>query len=193
MTQLSQLEQVEQQIDRARTEGARVLAGGRRVEGRRGHWYEPTVLVDVDHSMEIMKEETFGPVIAIQKVTDDSEALELANDSKYGLSASVWSKDKAGAMNIARRVEAGGVCVNDHMIHMMVPEVAMGGMKESGIGHRHGAGGIRKYCHQQTILIDRFGLSKEPIWYPVPKGAVNLYKRVLNLLFRSGWRNKLSA
>ena len=193
MTQLSQLEQVEQQIDRARTEGARVLAGGRRVEGRRGHWYEPTVLVDVDHSMEIMKEETFGPVIAIQKVTDDSEALELANDSKYGLSASVWSKDKAGAMNIARRVEAGGVCVNDHMIHMMVPEVAMGGMKESGIGHRHGAGGIRKYCHQQTILVDRFGLSKEPIWYPVPKGAVNLYKRILNLLFRSGWRNKLSA
>ena len=73
-------------------------------------------------------------------------------------------------------------------------EVApFGGMKESGIGHRHGAGGIRKYCHQQTILVARFGLSKEPIWYPVPKGAVNLYKRILNLLFRSGWRNKLSA
>ena len=69
-----------------------------------------------------------------------------------------------------------------------------GGLGALGVGDaRHGAGGIRKYCHQQTILVDRFGLSKEPIWYPVPKGAVNLYKRILNLLFRSGWRNKLSA
>ena len=191
MTQLSQLESVEKQVDKAQTEGARVLAGGRRVEGRRGYWYEPTVLVDVDHSMEIMQEETFGPVIAIQKVKDDTEALELANDSRFGLSASVWSKDKRGAMNIARRINAGGVCINDHMIHMLIPEVAMGGMKESGIGHRHGPGGIRKYCHQQSLVVDRFGLSSEPNWYPGPKGAAKLYKRVLNLLFRSGWRNKL--
>ena len=188
MTLASQLEIVAAQVETARSAGAKVLRGGGRIEGRSGNWYQPTVLVDVDHSMEIMQEETFGPVIAIQKVADDAEAVRLANDSRFGLSASVWSRDKSGAMNIARRIEAGGVCVNDHMIHMMVPEVSMGGVKESGIGHRHGPGGIRKYCHEQTIVVDRFGMKKEPTWYPAPKGSVGLYRRALNLLFRSGWR-----
>jgi acyl-CoA reductase-like NAD-dependent aldehyde dehydrogenase len=137
-----------------------------------------------------MREETFGPVIAIQKVKDESEALELANDSNFGLSASVWSKDKEGAMNIARRVEAGAVCINDHMIHMMIPEVSMGGIKESGVGHRHGAEGIRKFCQEQTLVIDRFGLKKEALWYPGFKNRARVFRRLLNLLFRSGLRNK---
>ncbi|MFQ5351738.1 MAG: succinic semialdehyde dehydrogenase [Candidatus Binatia bacterium] len=188
-----QLDKVERQVEAAKAAGARVLAGGKKIVGRAGYWYEPTVLVDVNHDMEIMSEETFGPVIAIQKVSDDAEAVKLANDSRYGLSASVWSRDKAGAMNIARRIEAGAVCVNDHMIHMLIPEVPMGGIKESGLGRRHGEEGIRKYCDQQTIIVDRFGANKELVWYPTPRGMSKVLRRTLNLLFRSGWRNKLKG
>ena len=110
---------------------------------------------------------------------------------RFGLSASVWSRDKQGATNIARRIEAGAVCVNDHMVHMLIPEVPMGGVKESGIGRRHGAEGIRKYCDQQTLVVDRFGLRNEPIWYPAPRGRERIFRRMLNVLYRSGWRNKL--
>lgn len=191
MTSCSQIEVVEAQVRDAVDRGATVLAGGKRIEARKGYWFEPTVLVDVDNTMAVMTEETFGPVIAIQKVEDESEALTLCNDSRYGLSASVWSRDKAGAVNIARRIEAGAVCVNDHMVHMMIPEVSMGGIKESGIGKRHGAEGIRKYCHEQTIVVDRFGLKSEVIWYPSPKNRAKLFRRLLNLLFRSGLKNKL--
>jgi len=191
MTSGSQLDLVEAQVADALDRGAKVLVGGRRVAGRKGHWFEPTVLVDVDNSMKVMTEETFGPVVAIQKVADESEALALANDSRFGLSASVWSKDKAGAVNIARRIEAGAVCINDHMVHMMIPEVSMGGIKESGIGKRHGAEGIRKYCYEQTIVVDRFGLKSEAIWYPAAKNRAKFFRRLLNLLFRSGLKNKL--
>ncbi len=191
MTSESQLRIVETQVEDARSKGAKVLAGGRRVAGREGLWYEATVISEVDDSMQLMREETFGPVIAIQKVKDENEAIERANDSNFGLSASVWSKDKVGAMNIARRIEAGAVCVNDHMIHMMIPEVSMGGIKESGMGHRHGAEGIRKFCQEQTLVIDRFGMKKEALWYPGMKNRARIFRRLLNVLFRSGLRNKL--
>jgi acyl-CoA reductase-like NAD-dependent aldehyde dehydrogenase len=190
MTSESQLKIVETQVEDARKKGAKILTGGRCIADRPGLWYEPTVITEVDNSMGLMREETFGPVIAIQKVKDESEALERANDSNFGLSASVWSKDKEGAMNIARRVEAGAVCINDHMIHMMIPEVSMGGIKESGVGHRHGAEGIRKFCQEQTLVIDRFGLKKEALWYPGFKNRARVFRRLLNLLFRSGLRNK---
>ena len=137
-----------------------------------------------------MTEETFGPVIAIQKVESEAEAITLANDSEFGLSASVWSKDKDGAMNIARRIEAGAVCINDHMVHMLIPEVAMGGIKQSGIGKRNGAEGIRKYCNEQTIVVDRLGTKKEMHWYPGKRGRTKFYRRLLNVLYRSGIRNK---
>jgi acyl-CoA reductase-like NAD-dependent aldehyde dehydrogenase len=184
MTSLDQLAIVEEHVRDAVAHGARLLAGGKRVTGRRGHFFEPTLLVDVHHSMKVMREETFGPVIAIQKVRGEDEALRLANDSPYGLSASVWSKDAVGAMNIARRIDAGAVCINDHMIHMMIPEVAMGGVKNSGIGKRHGPDGIRKYCHEQTIVVDRFGLAKDPFWFPRWKDPAATYRRLLRLLYR---------
>ena len=184
MTSAAQLELVEEHVRDALAHGARLLAGGTRVAGKRGHFFAPTLLVDVDHRMKVMREETFGPVVAIQKVRGEQEAIDLANDSPYGLSASVWSKDSAGAMNIARRIEAGAVCVNDHMIHMMIPEVAMGGVKDSGIGKRHGPGGIRKYCHEQTIVVDRLGLRRDPIWFPRWKSPADKYRRLLRLLYR---------
>ena len=100
-----------------------------------------------------MTEETFGPTLPIMKVADADEAVRLANDSPYGLGASVFSRDAARGEAIARRLEAGAANVNDAMINYTVLELPMGGAKASGIGSRHGAGGIRKYCSQQAIVV----------------------------------------
>ena len=118
-----------------------------------GDFFEPTVLLDVDHSMKIMTEETFGPTLPIMKVRDADEAVRLANDSLYGLGGSVFGSDTAHAEEIARRVDSGAVCVNDAIINYVALELPMGGVKASGLGSRHGAGGIRKYCSQQAILV----------------------------------------
>ena len=137
-----------------------MLAGGNEVAGP-GRFFEPTVLVDVDHTMKCMTEETFGPTLPIMKVGDAEEALRLANDSPYGLQASVWTKDVRKGEQLARRVEAGAVCVNDAQVNYTTLELPMGGWKTSGLGSRHGAGGIRKYTRSQAVLISRVPLKRE--------------------------------
>jgi acyl-CoA reductase-like NAD-dependent aldehyde dehydrogenase len=192
MTFPPQIDKVERHVRDAVAQGARVLVGGKRRADLPGLFFEPTVLVDVRHDMEVMREETFGPVIPIMRVRDEDEAVRLANDSRYGLDASVWSKDAARGARVARRVQSGAVCVNDVMVNFAVTEVPMGGWKESGLGHRHGPGGIRKFCAQQTVVIDRFGTRSEVNWWPITAGKVKLFRRALNL-FGSGWRRKLFA
>ena len=150
-----QLDIIGRHVDQAREAGARVLTGGASREDG-GRFYEPTVLVDVDHTMACMTEETFGPTVPVMKVADADEAVRLANDSDYGLAASVWTRDAARGEEIARRVEAGAVCVNDAQLNWLAFELPMGGWKSSGLGARHGAGGIRKYCRQQSLLVTRF-------------------------------------
>ena len=190
MTFPPQLEKVERHVADAVQKGARVLAGGRRNPNLPGLYYEPTVLTDVTHDMAIMTDETFGPVIPIMKVRDAEEAIRLANDSRYGLTASVWTKDSDKAQRLSRRIEAGSVCVNDCLVNFGVTEAPMGGIKESGVGVRHGAQGIRKFCHQQTVVIDRFGANKEINWYPTSKRKAALFRRALNF-YRGGFWNKL--
>ena len=128
---------------RRRTRAPRAPAcstgGHARTDG--GRFYEPTVLVDVDHSMACMTEETFGPTVPVMKVADAEEAVRLANDSPYGLAASVWTKDAARGEAVARRIEAGVVCVNDAQLNYLALELPMGGWKASGLGTRHGAAG----------------------------------------------------
>jgi acyl-CoA reductase-like NAD-dependent aldehyde dehydrogenase len=140
------------------------VGGNGRDDG--GRFFEPTVLTGVDHSMECMTEETFGPTLPIMRVADAEEALKLANDSSYGLAASVWTKDAARGEALARRIEAGAVCVNDAQLNYLALELPMGGWKASGLGSRHGAGGIRKYCQHQAILVTRFATKKDPHMYP---------------------------
>ena len=193
MTSEAQLNKVAAQVDEARAKGARNLTGGRRNPSLPGYYYEPTVLVDVDHSMAVMSEETFGPVIPIMQVKDPQEAVRLANDSRYGLSASIFSRDKAAATSLAEELNSGAVCVNDNLINFIIPEAPMGGRKDSGLGHRHGAVGIHKYCQQKTIVIDRFGLKEEFPWYPASKKKAEQTRHLLNLLCHSGWGHKLRA
>ena len=190
MTFPPQIEKVERHVQDAVARGAKVLVGGRRRTDLSGLYFEPTVLVDVDHGMDVMRDETFGPVIPIMRVRDEEEAIRLANDSRYGLDASVWTRDLDRGARVARRVQSGAVCVNDVLVNYAVTEVPMGGWKESGIGYRHGPGGIRKFCAQQSVVIDRFGLKSEINWWPMTPGKVKLFRRVLNF-FGSGWRRKL--
>ncbi len=118
-----------------------------------GRFYEPTVLTGVDHSMLCMTEETFGPTLPVMRVSDAEEAVELANDGRYGLQASVWTRDTERGEAIARRIEAGVTCVNDAQLNYAAIELPMGGWKESGLGSRHGPDGIRKYTKRQSILV----------------------------------------
>ena len=154
MTTPAQIEIVEDHVDDAVERGATVLCGGKRRDGA-GDYFEPTVLTGVDHSMRIMREETFGPVIPVMKVRDEDEAVRLANDSEYGLSASVFGeRDHAEA--VARRLESGAANVNDVLVNYLALDVPMGGWKDSGIGTRWGAEGIRKYCRTESIVVTRF-------------------------------------
>ncbi|MEZ4216579.1 MAG: succinic semialdehyde dehydrogenase [Myxococcota bacterium] len=152
-----QLDIVERHVEDAKQRGATVLVGGRRNPNLQGLYYEPTVIVDVDHSMDIMKHETFGPVVAIMRVADEEEALRLANDSEYGLNGNVWTQDKDKGFEIAQRMHTGGVCVNDMALTYGVPEAPFGGRKASGVGQVNGKKGIRGYTHELPVILDRRG------------------------------------
>jgi acyl-CoA reductase-like NAD-dependent aldehyde dehydrogenase len=176
MTSPNQTAVVADHVDDALANGARALTGGKKVDGP-GDYFEPTVLVDVDHSMKVMRDETFGPVVGVMKVRDSEQALKLANDSRYGLAASVFG-EKGRAESVARRVEAGSVNVNDVIINMAAMGVPMGGWKESGIGYRHGEPGIKKYCRTESLVITRFAGKREPSWYPYTKARRGLVNRL---------------
>jgi succinate-semialdehyde dehydrogenase/glutarate-semialdehyde dehydrogenase len=123
------------------------------------------VLSDVNHEMRIMREETFGPVLPIMRVHDEEEAIRLANDSSYGLSGTVWTRNKHKGLEIAQRIDSGSVCVNDISVTYGAQEAPFGGLKQSGIGHVNGDG-PRGYCHAQPIIVDRFGGRQVASTYP---------------------------
>jgi acyl-CoA reductase-like NAD-dependent aldehyde dehydrogenase len=187
VTSPPQVDVIDDHVKDAVAKGAAVAVGGHPREG--GRFYEPTVLTGVDHTMKAMTEETFGPTLPIMKVADADEAVRLANDSPYGLAASVWTRDLDKGERIARQVEAGAVCVNDAMLNYAVLELPMGGWKASGLGSRHGAGGIRKYCAQQTLLVKRLAPKRDIHMFPYRKRTTRLIGRVLRLLYGRGRRD----
>ncbi len=189
MTSPNQSAIVEDHVNDALANGARALTGGKKADGA-GDYFEPTVLVDVDHSMKVMRDETFGPVVGVMKVRDSEQALELANDSRYGLAASVFG-EKNRAEKLARRVEAGSVNVNDVIINMAAMGVPMGGWKESGIGYRHGEPGIKKYCRSESLVVTRFAGKREPSWYPYTKTRRGLVNRLAQAFNARDWRRRL--
>jgi acyl-CoA reductase-like NAD-dependent aldehyde dehydrogenase len=182
MTFPPQLEIVARHVQQARDAGARVLTGGKQRPGT-GRFYEPTVLADVDHSMAAMTEETFGPTLPVMKVADAEEAIRAANDSPYGLAASVFTRDIARGEAIASRIEAGAVCINDAQLNYLALELPMGGWKDSGLGVRHGAGGIRKYTRSQALLVTRFAPKREIHYFPYSPRITKLLGRGINLFY----------
>jgi acyl-CoA reductase-like NAD-dependent aldehyde dehydrogenase len=183
VTNPPQADIIERHVQDAVEKGARVLVGGGRRD-ENGHFFEPTVLVDVDHSMACMREETFGPTVPIMKVRDAEEAVRLANDTPYGLQASVWTKDTDKGELLARRIEAGSVTVNDAQVNYVALELPMGGWKESGLGSRHGADGIRKYTKKQSVLVTKFAPLKQDLhMMPYTARRTGLVRRILKLVY----------
>ncbi|WP_018603714.1 aldehyde dehydrogenase family protein [Mycobacterium sp. 155] len=151
----SQVAITDRHVSQAVAAGAKALTGGKRRDGE-GSFYPPTVLVDVDHSMSCMTEETFGPTLPIMRVSSVEEAVRLANDSQYGLSASVFSQDIDRAKAIALQLDCGAVNINDVISNLMCTTAPMGGWKTSGIGARFGGvDGVRKFCKQETVVVPR--------------------------------------
>jgi acyl-CoA reductase-like NAD-dependent aldehyde dehydrogenase len=183
-----QLDIIDQHVRDAEEKGAKILTGGHKGSGP-GRFYEPTVMVDVDHDMKIMQEETFGPILPIMRISNAEEGVRLANDSTYGLQASVWTGDTQRGEALARRIEAGVVCVNDAQINYTALNLPMGGWKASGLGTRHGANGIRKYCKIQSLLVTRRALKREPFMFPYSRRTTLLLRRLFKLLYGRGGRD----
>jgi succinate-semialdehyde dehydrogenase/glutarate-semialdehyde dehydrogenase len=178
-----QLDIIDGHVQDAVAKGARVRVGGRRNPNLPGLYYEPTVLTDVTHDMEVMTKETFGPIVSIMRVANEEEALQLANDSPYGLNGNVWTKDKAKGFRLAERMETGGVCINDMALTYGVPEAPFGGVKESGVGQVNGPKGLRGYCHEHPMIIDRFGGKKVQGGYPYSLEELAGMKKFARMVF----------
>lgn len=175
----SQVAVTERHVADALAKGARALTGGRRPDGA-GSFYPPTVLVDVDHSMACMTEETFGPTLPIMKVDTVAQAVELANDSPYGLSASVFSRDVERAKDIAVQLDCGAVNINDVITNLMCTTAPMGGWKTSGIGARFGgADGLRKFCRQETVVAPRSSIGGGMAYYNKSEKALTRMNKLM--------------
>jgi acyl-CoA reductase-like NAD-dependent aldehyde dehydrogenase len=183
-----QMEIIESHVKDALSKGAKAVVGGHRGSGP-GDFYEPTVLVDVDHTMECMTEETFGPTLPIMKVADADEAVRLANESPYGLSGSVFSKDISRGEAVARRIDSGAICVNDALMNYSALELPMGGAKASGLGTRHGAHGIQKYCQQQAILVSRLHPKRDVHTFPYSAKTTQRLLKLFRFLWGRGKRD----
>ena len=181
---------VSRHVNDAVSKGASVLTGGKPRDD--GLFYEPTVLVDVDHDMDCMREETFGPTLPVMKVRDAAEAIEKANDSRLGLSGSVWTRDKVKAMALARQMSTGAVSINNVLTSVSQFPLPMAGWKESGIGSRSGgADGIRKDCRTKSIVAERIVMKKEPNWYPYSRTKGKIVSAAGRFLGARDWRRRL--
>lgn len=168
MANEEQLGVVEEHVKDAVAHGAKVLVGGRRPPHLKGYFYEPTVLVDTDHTMKCVMEETFGPTMPIMAFDTEDEAVRLANDSPFGLCASVWTKDRARGDALARRINAGSVMVNDCVYTYGVVETPWQGMRESGLGRSHSDEGLMEFVYPKHINVDRSPafMRRRMWWYP---------------------------
>jgi succinate-semialdehyde dehydrogenase/glutarate-semialdehyde dehydrogenase len=160
-----QLQTVEAHIEDAVARGARVLVGGSRLPELGRNFYKPTVVADVSHKMRIMRAETFGPVLPVAPFDSDDEAILLANDSEFGLAASVWTRDRVRGEKLARQIEAGTVMVNDVISYFGISEAPHGGVKSSGIGRSHGRFGLEEMVRLKYLDVDLAPRIKKVWWY----------------------------
>src|ERR1700722_118268 len=178
-----QLQLVEAQVQDAKARGARVLTGGARIPERGKNFYQPTVLAGVTHAMRILREETFGPVLPVMAFNSDDEAVRLANDSEYGLAASVWTRDSVRGENLARRIHAGTVMVNDVISCFGISEAPHGGVKASGLGRTHGRFGLEEMVRVKYLDTDRMPGMKKVWWYGYGPGFARQMEGFLDMQF----------
>jgi len=186
MIQERQVRIVESHVEDARERGARILVGGARLPELGPSFYAPTVLADVTHDMRIMREETFGPVLPIMPCEDDDEAIRLANDSEYGLAASVWTRDAERGKRLARRIHAGTVMVNDVVSCFGISEAPHGGVKASGVGRTHGRFGLEEMVRVKYLDMDRMPGMKKVWWHGYGESFRRQMEGFLDMQFARG-------
>ena len=185
MTLPRQVNIVESHYKDAKSKGAFFVAGGKRVLTEKGLFHEPTIIIGVNHQMKIMKEETFGPEISVMEFNTEEEAISLANDSDYGLSASVWTNDSKKAKRVAQKIQAGSVSINDVIINYTMSDLPFGGFKKSGLGRVHGPEGLRAFAQVQAISSNRWfwRFTDELWWFPYSKKIYSYIASAVKFLF----------
>jgi succinate-semialdehyde dehydrogenase/glutarate-semialdehyde dehydrogenase len=186
ITYPQQIEVAEKHVADAVSKGARVVTGGKRRPGP-GQFFEPTVLDGCNHEMTVMKEEIFGPIVPIQKVDSEDEAVRLANDSHLGLNAYVFTKDREKGNRLARRIEAGSVVVNDVLLNYAAVEAPFGGVKQSGFGRIHGEDALRDMAETRHVFSGRIPEPEaDPTWFPYSSKSYRWQMRIFRALFSTG-------
>jgi succinate-semialdehyde dehydrogenase/glutarate-semialdehyde dehydrogenase len=186
-----QLRMVEGHVEDAVARGARVLTGGSRMPEMGKNFYQPTVMADLTHEMRIMREETFGPVLPVMAFDSDDEAVRLANDSEYGLAASVWTRNRARGERLARRIQAGTVMVNDVISCFGISEAPHGGIKSSGLGRSHGRLGLDEMVRVKYVDTDLMPGIKKVWWYGYGMKFSHQMKAFLDMQFARGFGERL--
>jgi len=193
LTTLPQMRLVEEHIRDAVERGAKVLCGADRVSSLKGYFLRPAVLIQVDHSMRIMREETFGPTLPIMTFEETGEAVRLANDSEYGLTASIWTRSRRTAAAMAEAIEAGTVSVNDHMTTFPEPNAIWGGIKQTGFGRSHGPYGMLELMNIKYQSFD-FARKKDLLWwFPYGRNTRNLFENAASLYHHQSAGRKARA
>jgi acyl-CoA reductase-like NAD-dependent aldehyde dehydrogenase len=181
-----QIEVAERHIEDAVKKGARVVQGGKRRPGP-GQFFEPTVLGDCDHSMTVMRDEIFGPIVPFMRVQSEDEAVRLANDSHLGLNAYVFTRGRATARRLAEKIQAGSVVVNDVLSNYATTEAPFGGIKQSGFGRVHGEQSLRDLCPEKYLSFDRISPpSRDPLWFPYTAKSYGWLQRGVQLVLGGG-------
>jgi succinate-semialdehyde dehydrogenase/glutarate-semialdehyde dehydrogenase len=193
MIRLRQLEKVERQLQDAVQRGAEILTGGNRRPDLGPNFLEPAVVARVNHSMQLMREETFGPVIAIRPVASAEEAIQLANDSPFGLSASVWTTDARRGKQVASRVRAGSVMVNDVASYYGISEAPHGGPGASGWGRTHSRLGLLEMVQVKYIDVDRLPRLAKSWWYGYTEELAIAADHFVEALFAPKWKRRMAA
>jgi len=188
-----QLRVVEAHVADAVARGARLLAGGRRLPELGPNFYAPTVLADVTHEMLIMREETFGPVLAVMPFATDDEAVRLANDSEFGLAASVWSSDRRRGEALAPRIHAGTVMVNDVVSCFGISEAPHGGVKSSGLGRAHGRLGLEEMVRIKYVDSDLLPRVRKVWWFGYGREFARQMEGFVDFLFSGSWVGRVSG
>ncbi len=193
MIRVTQLEKVEQQLRDATSRGAQVLTGGNRRSDLGPSFLEPTVVTNVDHSMQLMREETFGPVIAIRPVKSADEAVALANDSEFALSASVWTSNAAKGQEIAQRIRGGSVMINDVASYYGICEAPHGGSGSSGWGRSHSRFGLLEMVQVKYVDVDRLPRTPKSWWFGYNENLAAAADSFVDYLFAPRWSRRMAA
>ncbi|MBI2603594.1 MAG: aldehyde dehydrogenase family protein [Deltaproteobacteria bacterium] len=178
-----QFAKIKEHVNEALAKGAQIVAQSQAKNVSEGNFFPATLITSVDHSMTIMREETFGPILCVMKFKTEEEAIRLANDSHYALTSSIWTKDLSRGKRIAQKIEAGVTTINDHILTHALAETPWGGWKDSGLGRTHGQAGLEEMTHCKVVNWDTLQTKRNFYWYPFDQATYDGLKAAMRFSF----------